>query len=234
MIGATSGRSSLNPKRARGSPSKPLEIETRQIQSPPGEPPFGVDHLESAGCFSTASCSRRQRTCCQLAIGSPFIFRIVSPRVRPLAAATVPASGAPTTGLRLLHPAHEKRPVEHDGEQKIRHRPAATIAMRRQTLWRLKARCASSGANRAFALVEHLQRSRRAAARRSPTRSGPGPGESATRPPETDRETQDLHPEKAARSRSGRTRGTTISTAKRDDESQDGDGEIHAAWLSVA
>jgi len=107
MIGATSGWFSLNPNAPRIA-LETFQIETdrsrvRQVSLCPGS-----ITSRRAGCFSTASCSNRQRTCCQLATGSSFILRILSPRVRPLASATVPASGVPTTAS-LLHADYEKR-----------------------------------------------------------------------------------------------------------------------------
>jgi hypothetical protein len=78
--------------------------------------------------------------------GTPSIARTVSSECSPAAAATVPGGGSPRTGRASGRPYMNNPAYTSTANARLNTGPATTMARRRQTLWRLNARCSSSGA----------------------------------------------------------------------------------------
>src|SRR6266851_1643423 len=206
-----------------------FEIETRQIQSTPGEALLGVDHFESRRLFFHRELQQTPAYLLPARHRLPVYFqnRLASRQ----AACRRDGSGIGRTddGFRLLDPAHEKRPVEHDGEQKIRHRPRGDDCHAPPDALAIEGPVRFLGRNRPFALVEHLHVAAERQRGDHPFGLVPATASPPQGPPKTDREAQNLHPEKP-RDHIMAELVEHDQHAQCDDESQDGDGEIHAAW----
>src|SRR5207247_7772267 len=100
-----------------------FEIETRQIQGAPGKSLLEVDHLDPRRLFFHREL---QQTPAHLLPAGHRLVVYFQDRLAPHEAARLrDGSGirGADDGLRLLHAAYEKAPVEHDGEQEIRRTP---------------------------------------------------------------------------------------------------------------
>jgi len=190
----------------------------------PGEPPFGGRSPRGVPVvFQPGSWSRRQRTCCQLAIGSPFFSESFRSRQ---AARRRDGSGIRRTTTGFASALLPKSASRTRWRAEIRHRPRGDDGDAPPDVLAIEGPVRFFGAT-GLRARQASSRSRRAAGRDHPLGLVP-PRRVRHKASRTDRETQNLTPKSRAIS-SGRTRGTR-SARQRDDESQDGDGEIHAAW----
>ena len=130
--------------------------ERAQVEERVSRWPFSVSTSRRTGLRCSADCSTRQRSSCQVPIVSPSTARTVSPRARPAAAATEASGRRAEHRTRLRQPYMKSPAYAAMAKRKLAAGPATTMAKRRQTLWRLNARCASPLVDRAFALIEHL------------------------------------------------------------------------------
>ena len=104
-----------------------------------------------AGSTASATASRpwalvsRQRRSCQLRTGSPSSATTRSPARRPAAAAAVPDAGSASSARWPGMPAMYVPANSTTASSRLAAGPAATMAMRFHTLWRLNARARSAG-----------------------------------------------------------------------------------------
>ena len=160
------GRVTGKSDRCRKSLSRSAAVRARQVERRNAICAFCVLHFELDGAASRqrarAAPSARPARWPPADRRSRTIVR--RGRVWP-APPACPAAGSPTIGLTPGTPCMNSTQYTHDREQEIGHGPASTMAKRRNTDCRLKARSRSSGATSPFALVEHLdvaaQRERR-------------------------------------------------------------------------
>src|SRR6266496_673947 len=216
------------PQTREGIAVEAFEVETRQIQGAPGEPLLGVDHLEPRRLLFHREL---QQPPAHLLPARHRLLIYFQDRFAPLKAARL-RDGSGIRGadnrLRLLHAAYEKRPVEHDGEQKIRRRARSDDRDAPPDALAVECPVHLFGRDRPFVLVEHFHVAAQRQRGDHPLGLVPAASDPPQRPAEADREAQYLHPEQA-RDQIVAELVKHDQHAQRDDESQDGDGEIHAA-----
>jgi hypothetical protein len=142
----TGGEKRVNPILARKSLSRSSALRPDRSRRRNAISPFSLLTCRVTACRSTARSSSTQRTSCQVFTGASATATTVSPETTWACAAGEPAGGVPSVGLRPGTPCMNSSQYTAIASRKLATGPASTIAKRRHTDCRLKARCRSPAA----------------------------------------------------------------------------------------